>query len=201
MFDHDSITEPVLQRIRQQEQVLARALTWSVTDIDVAAERPPTPLHADLALFVAIANGELDRAVVDNQALGAIIERFQGLLDLLFRPAIGYYGYSIPPNFWTTTPLGQVLARVQAWLRHDDLLSYSEAARLLFPDLARANLQAARMRVKRLVERGDLQGYVDPLVANPTQQTRVSRQAAEALRDAGQLHTIRRSKTGRKNET
>jgi hypothetical protein len=71
-------------------------------------------------------------------------------------------------------------------LRRDDLISFSEAAQILFPVLARTNLQAARMRLKRLAERGDIMIYLAPDEPNPTQQVRVSRQAVEALRAAEQ---------------
>jgi hypothetical protein len=74
---------------------------------------------------------------------------------------------------------------VQAWLRRDDLISYTEAAQILFKDLAGQNIQAARMRIKRLVERGELMSYLALDEANPTQQVRVSRQAVEALLAAG----------------
>jgi hypothetical protein len=80
---------------------------------------------------------------------------------------------------------------VQAWLRHDDLIGYTEAAQLLFPDLAQANIQASRMRVKRMVERGELMMYIDPSEPNPTQQARLSRQAIEALRAAGRIDAER----------
>jgi hypothetical protein len=43
------------------------------------------------------------------------------------------------------------------------------------------------MRVKRMVERGELMSYVDPSEPNPTQQVRLSRQAIEALRAAGRI--------------
>ena len=144
--------------------------------------QPPTPIHADIAHFVQIANGDLDRAMADDQTIAELIERFQNLLDLLFLPATGQYANRIPATFWNEPGIGQVLARVQAWLRHDDLISFTEAAQLLFPDIARTKLQAARMRVKRLTERGDLMTYVAPDEPNPTQQARVSRQAIEALR-------------------
>jgi hypothetical protein len=82
-----------------------------------------------------------------------------------------------------------VLARAQAWLRHDDLISLTEAAQLLFPGIADTNLQAARMRVKRLTERGELMVYLAPDEPNPTQQARVSRQAINALQAAGYDHS------------
>jgi DNA-binding NarL/FixJ family response regulator len=201
IFDATSLAEPIVQRMTQQYMMLAHALQWSSPDAARTQGHPPTPLHADLALFVSIANDQLDRGAVDDQLLGDIIERFQHLLDLLFKPVSGYYGYSIPPNFWTTTPLGQVLARVQAWLRGDDLISYTDAAYLLFPDMAATNPQAARMRVKRLVERGVLQSYSDLYEPNPTQQSRISRQAAEALKAAGQHLQADRRHRSRKRTT
>ena len=192
MFHTSAITENVMQRVVKHQQFLHHYLPYSSEN-----SLPPlqtTPLYHDLNLFVQIANGELDRATVGEQQLGDIIERFQHLLDLLFLPTSGYYAYSVPPKFWTDTIIGQMLAYVQAWLRHDDLISYTEAAYLLFPELALTNLQAARMRVKRLVERKLIQGYSDPNATNPTQQVRVSRQAAEALKASNQhLQPSRRS--------
>lgn len=55
-------------------------------------------------------------------------------------------------------------------------------------DLAGQNIQAARMRIKRLVERGELMSYVALDEANPTQQMRISRQAVEALLAAGRAN-------------
>jgi hypothetical protein len=192
MFHASAITEHVKQRVMKHQQFLHHYLPYASE-----SSYPPlhtTPLYHDLDLFVRIANGDLDRATVDEQQLGDIVERFQHLLDLLFLPTSGYYAYSVPPKFWTDTIIGQMLAYVQAWLRHDDLIGYTEAAYLLFPELALANLQAARMRVKRLVERNLLQGYNDPSARNPTQQVRVSRQATEALKASNQhLQSSRRS--------
>ncbi|MBE7474653.1 MAG: hypothetical protein HS114_36440 [Anaerolineales bacterium] len=65
------------------------------------------------------------------------------------------------------------------------MISYTEAAQILFKDLAGQNIQAARMRIKRLVERGELMSYLALDEVNPTQQVRISRQAVEALLAAG----------------
>jgi hypothetical protein len=193
MFEITTIAEHIMQRVVQHQRLLTQYVPWSPD-----MPHPPllnAPLYRDLDLFVRIANGALDRAAVDEQQLGDIIERFQRLLDLLFLPASGYYGYSVPAKFWTDTTIGQMLAYVQAWLRHDDLIGYTDAAQLLFPDLAQTNLQAARMRVKRLVDRKLLHSYSDPSAKNPTQHVRVSHQAVEALKAAGQhLQPPRRSR-------
>ena len=186
MFDSSAITDDVVLRVTQHYHEIERSLTWPAAETGTAPGYA-TPLHADIARFVQIANGQLDRAAVDDQTLGEVIERFQRLLDLLFAPASGLYAYTVPPSFWTQTAIGQALAHVQAWLRRDDLIGYTEAAQRLFPELTRTNVQAARMRVKRMVERGELMSYVDPSEPNPTQQVRLSRQAIEALRAAGRV--------------
>jgi hypothetical protein len=188
MFDATSIADDVVSRVAQHYQHIGQSLAWPDANHSPFQLRPPTPVHADIARFVQIANGDWDRATANDQTIGELIEHFQSLLDLLFLPANGQYTYRIPATFWSEGGIGQVLARVQAWLRHDDLISLSEAAQLLFPDIASGNMQAARMRVKRLTERGDLMVYLAPDEPNPTQQARVSRQAVEALRAAGYEH-------------
>ena len=190
MFDVTTITDDVVQHVTQHYRQIGRSLSWPPAEAG-ATRAFATPLHADIARFVQIANGELDRTTVDDQTLGEIIEHFQRLLDLLFAPASGFYAYAVPASFWTQTAIGQALAHVQAWLRRDDLIGYTEAAQLLFPDLAQANIQASRMRVKRMVERGELMMYIDLSEPNPTQQARLSRQAIEALRAAGRIDAER----------
>jgi len=93
---------------------------------------------------------------------------------------------AIPGSFRTQSDIGQVMGQVQAWLRRDDLITYAAAAHILFSALVKENIQAARMSIKRLVERGKLMSYVDLDEANPTQQTRVSKLTVEALLAAKQ---------------
>ena len=189
MFDSSTIADDVVRRMVLHYQRIGRSLAWPDTGATPSRAQPPTPLHADIARFVAIANDEHDRATADDQTIGELIERFQHLLDLLFLPANGQYSYRIPATFWNEPGIGQVLARVQAWLRQDDLITLTEAAQLLFPNVADTNLQAARMRVKRLTERGELMVYLAPDEPNPTQQARVSRQAINAIQAAGYNHS------------
>ena len=186
MFDTNTIMHDVVTRVTRHYREIGKKLDWEKDTTDAIVETYPTPLHADIALFLQIANGELDRSAADEQMIGDIVERLQQFLDLLFLPAHGRLTYSIPSSFWVEPGIGQVLVRVQAWLRQDDLISFTEAAQSLFPELAENNIQAARMRIKRLTENGTLMMYLDPDEPNPTQQTRVSRQAIEAFRAAGQ---------------
>jgi hypothetical protein len=185
MFDADVIVEDVLQRVRRHVQLIHSAL-YSSSQLPVFPDLlQASPLQEDIRHLVSIANGELDRALVDADTVADVLEQVQRVLDTLFARAYGLSIPSIPASFWTAPGIGQVIAHVQAWLRHDDLISYTQAAHVLFPSLAQENVQAARMRVKRLTEQGKLMQYVDPSAANPTQQVRVSRQAVEALQAVG----------------
>ena len=128
-----------------------------------------------------VANDEFDRTTIGDEKVGEVMETLQRITDLLFSRAEGSYVYAIPNSFWTQSDIGQVLGRVQAWLRRDDLITYTEAAQILFSKLAGENIQAARMRIKRLVERGKLMSYVALDEVNPTQRMRVSKLTVEAL--------------------
>lgn len=181
MFDADAISEDVLQRVRRHAQFIHAGL-YSSSHLPVLPDQhSSSPLEVDIRHLVSIANGDLDRARVDATTVADVLEQVQRVVDILFARAYGLSLPSIPPSFWTTSGVGQVIAYVQAWLRHDDLITFTQAAHVLFPALAQENVQAARMRVKRLTEQGKLMQYIDPSATNPTQQVRVSRQAIEAL--------------------
>lgn len=186
MFDASTLTADIVGRVQSQAVRLSGSLRWPNTLEGPQRDQYPGPLHADIDLFVRIANGQIERTQADDELVGMVVERLQELLDALFLPAYGRAAYYVPPSFWHEPGIGLVLARVQAWLRSDDMIGLTEAAQLLFPELARDNLQAARMRVRRLVNRGTLMSYIAPDEPNPTQQLRVSRQALEALAAAQQ---------------
>jgi hypothetical protein len=184
MFSLTVVLDDVVTRLGahtarlHQQMALALPAPPRTTDM-------PSPLRDDLTLLVRIANGELDRHSADAACVGEIVECVGRVIDLLFTPPFGRQVATLPDLIWAQPGIGQVLAHVHAWLRQDDLIGLTEAAQVLFPDLAASNLQAARMRVKRLVARGVLMAYVDPSESNPTRQTRVSRQVVATLRAHG----------------
>ena len=185
MFDNEIIIQEVVRRVLNHYRHLGQGLYWAGSSDSMETPLTSSPLRNDMGLLVRVANGELNRAETDDETIGEVLETLQRVIDVLFARANGSYAYAIPAAFWAQSSLGQVVARVQAWLRQDDLINYTEAARILFSELAQHNIQAARMRLKRLVERGELMSYVALDEANPTKRSRVSRQAVEALRAAG----------------
>lgn len=186
MFDVNTMSHEVISRVLSHYQGVGRYLYWKGSGDSQDTPFQSSPLREEVALLVRVANGEIDRATADEELIERIVETTQRMVELLFVRAAGSYAYSVPETFWSQPGIGQVLAYVQAWLRHDDLIGYTEASHILFGELAEQNIQAARMRVRRMVERGMLMSYIDPDEMNPTRRARVSRQAVEALRAAGQ---------------
>jgi hypothetical protein len=185
MFTLSVVLDDVDSRLRAHTARLHQQLALAMLPPTPRTAGMPSPLRDDLTLLVGIANGALDRHSADAACVGEVVDCVGRVIDLLFTPPFGHQVATLPDLIWTQPGIGQVLAHVHAWLRQDDLIGLTEAAQILFPDLAANNLQAARMRVKRLVARGVLMAYVDPSETNPTRQTRVSRQVVAALRAHG----------------
>lgn len=188
MFEQEVIEQDLTRQLYRRYSLIHEALYSSPV--------PPKPaydegrLHQDLSVLLAVANGTIKRSEASEDQIADILEISERLIDLLFGRVYNQSATSVPSFFWNETTVGQMLAHVQAWLRQDDLISLSDAAQLLFPELAETNLQAARMRVKRLTEQGRLMQYRDPRVNNRMQQLRVSRQAVEALAYAQSAGTL-----------
>ncbi|KAB8145717.1 hypothetical protein F8S13_01120 [Chloroflexia bacterium SDU3-3] len=149
------------------------SLPLGAAEVDVT-DFAEAPIRRDLALLIAVANGEHMRSA----ALVAEAERaLAGLMALLRSNALGA-PTTLPDDFWRSD-LGIVASRVRWWVSGEDLITISNAAALAFG----ANTQANRMRIARAIESGLLEWVPDPSVANPQQNRRVLRPQVERLRD------------------
>ena len=137
-----------------------------------------TAFRDEIRLLVRIANGEIPGDLADDIVMGEVEDAIESLFKTLFASPGNPRHYAIPHQFWSTE-LGLVIRHCQLWLRGDDLITYTEAVAILWPD---DDIQVARMRMKRMVERGELTAYVDPTEANPQRAARVSREEVEAFR-------------------
>lgn len=198
MFDPKSITEWTVGQLQWHAQRLHMRAFWG--SAPATGEAPPyaaqlhqaiesSPLREEVNLLCRVANGEIARDSASEQLVAEVIGTVQELAELLCVPPWGPGGYTIDRAFWAT-PAGQVMLHAQRWARGEELISYSQAAQLLDPlswsetlqGEARTRAQeAARARVRRLVEAGELTGYLDPLERHPNRQGRVSRSEVEAL--------------------
>ena len=131
-----------------------------------------------IRLLVRVANGEIPGDLADDIMMGDVEDSIQAVFRLLFVSPGNPQHVEVPAQFWSSE-LGQVIQHCQLWLRGDDLISYTEAADILWPD---DDVQVARMRLKRMVKRGELTSYRDPTENNPQRSARVSRLEVESLR-------------------
>lgn len=132
----------------------------------------------DIHLLVKIANSDIPGDLADDIILGDVEDSINTVLNLLFASPGNLHHYAVPDQFWHTE-LGKVIRHCQLWLRGDDLINYTEAAAILYPD---DEVQVARMRIKRMVERGELSAYLDPTENNPQRAARVSREEVSSYR-------------------
>lgn len=186
MFDINQITESLAIQISlYYRQTLSlffddESLPENLKD-EVAWQKAieqNTTLMTPLRLLIRVANNEIPGDLADQLMMDDVNDAIQIICKILFSSPGNLRRYEIPHLFWETE-LGQVIRHCQLWLRGDDLISYTEAAAILFPELPH---QTARMRLKRMVERGELTRYVDPNENNPQRSARVSREEVEAYK-------------------
>jgi hypothetical protein len=182
MFDPDEITQDVIRQLNSHLAQLVKTLLRDKANLvrlatenwdQVAAEL--SPLKGEIRLLTRVANGDFPGDLADENLIEDVENAIDSVCSRLFLTPGSPYQLAIPAAFWDTS-LGQVIRHCQVWLRGDDLITYTEAAELLWPD---DDIQAARMRIKRLVERGVLSSYTEPRENNPQRNARVSR--AEVL--------------------
>jgi len=129
------------------------------------------PLGEQLVTFERVL--QRPRGTCSAQEVQEIETAVRQLLALLGSPVDITPTPIVPPSFWTRSRLGQVLAHVTWWLYHDDLISITAAAHLLYERVGNPEF----LRIRRLIERGALQAYVDPGEPNPQRASRVRRSA------------------------
>lgn len=178
MFDPDEITQDVIRQLNNHLARLVKTLLRDKANLarlatenwdQVAAEL--SPLKDEIRLLTRIANGDFPGDLADENLFEDVKNAIDSVCSRLFLTPGSPREIAIPVTFWDTS-LGQVIRHCQVWLRGDDLITYTEAAELLWPD---EDIQVARMRIKRLVERGVLSSYIDPRENNPQRNARISR--------------------------
>jgi hypothetical protein len=186
MFNVKTIQQEIIGALMRHRDHLLQALYFGgaqvqphiqIAEIPDVASYAQAPIGEEIALLVAFANGETS----DEEFPGEIDETIQSVCETLFTVPYGAYSYTIPDAFWSSA-LGQVIAICQVKLRGDDLITYSDAAELLF---GQRNTNAL-MKLMRRVEQGKLTRYLDPRSDGAgdarVSTWRVSRQEVERLK-------------------
>lgn len=176
MFNKTEIVTEEVARLQRHYNHVGNALYFGHMPAPILPG-DDTPFGKEIELLCDVANGKINRATADEFAVMEIAMTVQSVCEALFVAPGGTYAYIIPEQFWNTQ-LGQVVARVQMWLRDDDLISITEAAKMLRNGTEKRDL----MYVRSLIKSGQLTAYPDLDEPNPTQRQRVSRAAVEALK-------------------
>jgi len=122
----------------------------------------------ELAEIARAAVGELER---NDYNVGIINETIQSLCERLFAVPGLDYSYDIPVSFWSTE-LGQIVAMARLWQMGDELITLTEAAKIL-------NIKLPSIKSK--VDKGQLMAYFDPASPNPQKErVKLSRKEVEA---------------------
>lgn len=178
MFDERKIVTETIQQVINHLSFIYLRMAWSGApahdQVIWMQWIESSPAREEIKLLVAVANGEVTR---DDRVSGEIVETIQSVVELLFSVP-GSYTYNIPDDFWSSD-LGRVVRYCQVWTRGDDLISHGEAAQILYG----ANNERELMRIRRLIERGELIAYEDPREPNPRHAQRVSRREVLKLKN------------------
>ncbi len=177
MFNADKISSDLIEQISHHLSRLMRHLLGEFAQVPLPDQirQDSAPLLEQVRLLVRVANGDIPGDLADEDCLADVEEAIDSICQALFAAPGSPRRYTIPNSFWDTD-LGQVIRQCQMWQRGDDLITFTEAAEIMWPD---QDVQAARMRIKRMVERGELTGYTDPRASNPQHAARVSRLEVE----------------------
>lgn len=178
MFDANKITVEVVSQLLQHFQWRTGALLWfAVPDVVSAANQPhpleQSPVRDYVETLCRVVNEQPPR---DEVLVAEIYDITQALAEGLCSHAWGH-GYEIPRAFWGTE-IGQLIVRAQLWARGDELITLSEAARILRGSAEDRDL----IYINSLLQSGKLTAYTDPAEPNPQRARRVSRADVEALK-------------------
>jgi hypothetical protein len=183
-FDPDTVAEDAIRRLFNFKVRLDRQLSHEArTDFAILGKHQFAPLTSSIKLLVRIANGEYRRSEADTEFIDEAYAALQDVVETFCVPPFSPSRYAIPDSFYEI-PVGQVVQRVDFWLRSDDLITQTQAAELLTGQPA---TQASLQRVKRLIEKGargeegGLRSWEDPGESHPLRKTRVSRSEVQAL--------------------
>lgn len=148
---------------------------------------PEAPLVRHVRRLQDVVQSGIPRSCATHDDAEAARRSLDAVLDIAWTPPAVTTRTVPPPQWWLHATLGQLCAAAVRWLYDDDLINYTEAAALLYPDEQLAGREAQRrltQRIARLVADGVLVPFVDKAEPNPKHAQRVVRGQVVALRQA-----------------
>jgi hypothetical protein len=137
------------------------------------------PLAEQVTTFERIERGTIHRRNANPAFVREVEQAVEQMLAVLYTPLDGG-PCIVPRDAWTRSPLMELLASVTYWLYQDDLISIADAARVLYG----TSTDAVLVRVRRMIERGDLRHYWRPGREHKQRSFLVRRSEVERLKQA-----------------
>ncbi len=172
-FDAKAISDEVIEQLRNHvTQIGLRVYVGGM--LPQAHDTSWCDLKAEIEELCRIANGEVNRKNVSEEFTDETAQLIQDIAELC---APYYSTRYIIPDDWRETMLGRAWDAARFWLLSDDMITLSEAARMLYDAADSAELG----KLERAIARGDLDEYNDPSEANPRKSKRVLKRQVRAL--------------------
>lgn len=179
MFDADKITVEVVSNLLHHMQWRYLGQLWFAPPDVIGASSQPhpaeqSPMREMIETLCRVVNEKPER---DDALTFEVMDMTQTIAETLYSAPLEN-SYTIPDSFWSSD-LGQLIMQAQLWARGDQLITLSEAARILRGSAETRDL----VYINDLITRGKLTRYIDPGEPNPQHAGRVSLQQVHALRD------------------
>lgn len=178
MFDAEKLTLEIVSRVMHHMTWKYLHQLWFVAPDVLSASAQPhpveqSPLREIIHTLCRVVNDQPER---DEQTVYEVMDMTQSLVETLYSTALDG-SYIVPEHFWTTE-IGKLIMLAQVWAFGDELITLSEAAKILRGTAEDRDLVYVNDQIKR----GRLTRYTDPDEPNPQRAGRVSRQQVEALK-------------------
>jgi len=136
---------------------------WGIHDFPLMSEEDllRTFMADHLADIARAATGQTETATDWDR--GVLMETIQTVMESLFSHSAIAYSYQIPAAFWEH-PVGQMVARAQIWLRGDQLITITDAAKFR---------SITTQAISNAITAGRLTAYPDPDAAHPQKEHRL----------------------------
>jgi hypothetical protein len=179
LFDVNKITVEIVSNLLYHLQWRYLGQLWFAPPDVLGTSGQPhpaeqSPLREMIETLCRVVNDQPKR---DDMLTFEVMGMTQSIMETLYASPLEP-SYTIPDTFWTSE-LGQLVMQAQLWARGDELVTLTEAARVLRGSAETRDL----VYVNDLIARGKLTRYLDPSESNPQRAGRVSRQQVEALRN------------------
>jgi len=178
MFDANKLSAAIISRVMNHMTWKYFNQLWFVAPDVLSASAQPhpveqSPLSEIIHTLCRVVNTQPER---DDATVFEIMDMTQTLAETLYSTPLDG-SYSIPDHFWTTET-GQLIALAQLWAQGDELITLSEAAKILRGASGDRDL----VYINEQIRRGRLTRYTDPDETNPQRAGRVSRLQVEGLK-------------------